>query len=63
MTRRDDVTTLRGGIRGRVGRLLTIGVEASQEDYASNVPGFDRSVFRIGTTVGFGASGRIEILE
>ena len=62
-TRRDDVTTLRGGIRGHVGRLLTIGVEASQEDYTSNLPGFDRSILRVGTTVGFGTSGRIDILR
>ncbi|MFN7986215.1 MAG: hypothetical protein U0529_02005 [Thermoanaerobaculia bacterium] len=63
VTRRDDVKTIRGGVRGHVGRLLTIGVEASQEDYTSNLPGFDRSIFRIGTTVGFGPSGRIDILR
>ena len=63
VTRRDDVSTLRGGIRGRVGRLMTIGVEVSREEYTSNVPGFDRSVFRIGTTVGFGASGRSDIMK
>jgi len=63
VTRNDDVKTLRAGIRGQVGRILTIGIEASQDDYTSNVPGFDRSIFSIGTTVGFGASGRIDILR
>ena len=63
VTRNDDVKTLRAGIRGQVGKLLTIGVEATQDDYTSNVPGFDRSIFSIGTTVGFGASGRIDILR
>ena len=63
VTRNDDVTTIRGGIRGKVGKYLTIGVEASQEDYTSNVPGFDRSIFRVGTTVGFGEYGRLDILR
>jgi len=62
-TRRDDVRTFRGGIRGSVGRALTIGVTATQEDYTSNLPGFDRKVFTLATTVGFGASGRIDILK
>jgi hypothetical protein len=62
VTREDDVKTLRGGLRGRVGRYLTLGVTAEKSDYTSNLPGFDRSVFRIGTTVGFG-SGGIDILR
>jgi len=60
--RNDDVTTLRGSIQGRVGRYLTIGITAEQTDYDSNLPGLDRSVFRIGTTIGFG-SGGIQILD
>lgn len=63
VTRNDDVRTLRAGIRGRVGSYLTLGITADQSDYTSNLPGFDRSVFRIGTTVGFGASGSLEILR
>ena len=62
-TRRDDVRTLRGGVRGSVARTLTIGVTATQEDYTSNLPGLDRKVFTLATTVGFGASGRIDILR
>ena len=60
--RNDDVKTLRGGIRGQVTRYLNIGITAEQSDYTSNLPGFDRSVFRIGTTIGFG-SGGIDILK
>lgn len=63
VTRNDDVTTIRGGIRGRIGKLLTIGIDATRDDYTSNIPGFDRSIFTIGTTVGFGAYGRIDILR
>lgn len=62
-TRRDDVRTLRGGVRGSVARTLTIGVTATQEEYTSNLPGLDRKVFTLATTVGFGASGRIDILK
>ena len=60
--RNDDVKTLRGGLRGQVTRYLNIGITAEKSDYTSNLPGFDRSVFRIGTTVGFG-SGGIDILK
>lgn len=63
VTREDTVKTLRAGIRGRIGRYLNLGITADKSDYTSNVPGFDRSVFRIGTTVGFGATGSIEILR
>ena len=62
-TRRDDVRTLRGGVRGSVARTLTIGGTATQEEYTSNLPGLDRKVFTLATTVGFGASGRIDILK
>jgi hypothetical protein len=63
LKRNDDVKTLRGTIRGNIGRLLTIGITGEQTDYTSNLPGFDRSIFRIGTTIGFGASGGIQILD
>jgi hypothetical protein len=63
VTRNDDVKTFSGGIRGHIGRLLTLGIEVTQDEYTSNIPGFDRSILRIGTTVGFGESGRIEILR
>ena len=62
-TRRDDVRTLRGGVRGNVGRYLSIGITATQEDYTSNLPGFDRTVFTVATTVGFGAASRIDLLK
>lgn len=61
--RNDDVKTVRGTLRGHVGRLLTLGVEASESRYESNLPGFDRSIFRVGTTIGFGATGNVDILR
>ena len=45
------------------GSFLTIGIQAEQSEYTSNIPGFDRSVFRIGTTIGFGTGGGIDILR
>ena len=48
--------------RGQVGRYLTIGLTADKSDYTSNLPEFDRSVFRIGTTIGFGFGG-IQLLD
>jgi hypothetical protein len=63
VTRNDDVTTIRGSLRGRVSKFLNLGITAEQSDYTSNVPGYDRSVFRITTTVGFGVSGSIQLLD
>lgn len=63
VTRKDDVRTIRAGIRGRISRFLNLGITADKSDYTSNLPGLDRSVFRIGTTVGFGVSGSIQLLD
>jgi hypothetical protein len=61
--RNDDVTTIRGSLRGRVSKFLNLGITAEQSDYTSNVPGYDRSAFRISTTIGFGVSGSIQLLD
>jgi hypothetical protein len=61
--RNDDVTTLRGRVTTRLGRLLNLGVDVSQSKYDSNLPGLDRSVFRVGTTIGLGLSGSIDLIK
>lgn len=61
--RNDDVKTLRGRVTTRLGRLLNLGVDVSQSRYDSNYPGLDRSIFRVGTTIGFGSTGSIDIIK
>ncbi len=61
--RSDDVQTLRGTLRVKVWKYLRFTVDGSWSRYTSNLPGLDRSVFQIGTTVGLGESGTLEILD
>lgn len=61
--RRDDVQTLRGTLRVKVWKHLRVTVDGSWSRYDSNLPGLDRSVFQLGTTVGLGESGTLEILD
>lgn len=61
--RRDDVQTLRGTLRVKAWKHLRLTIDGSWSRYTSNLPGLDRSVFQLGTTVGLGESGTLEILD
>ncbi|MCA1732853.1 MAG: outer membrane beta-barrel protein, partial [Acidobacteria bacterium] len=50
--REDDVTRVGASLSVPVWRTLALTVTAAQDDYESNIPGFDRSVLRWGATVG-----------
>jgi glycosyltransferase len=52
--RRDDVQTVLGFATVPLYKSLNLRVDGSRSQYTSNVPGADRSVYRIGTTVTFG---------
>jgi hypothetical protein len=51
--RKDRLTTYGGGIATHLYRNLVVTAIASQTKSASNVPGLDRSIFRVTTLIGF----------
>ena len=49
--RTDDVTVVGGGIAYRLYRTTTLTIVASDTRYTSNIPDFNRSIFRVATVV------------
>ena len=52
--RNDDVTVTGGGMAFRTYRKIVLAILATSYRYSSNIPNFDRSIFRLTTTVSFG---------
>jgi len=51
LKRADDVMTYGAGVSFRIWRDVGLAINASRSEYESNIPGFDRSVLRVGAGV------------